>query len=137
MKKIFYLIIIALFFITKHYGQESTFSLTIKVKNLRSNDGLVGIDFFDENQAKIKGEYIPIKNNVAIITYDKLNKGKYGVRVYHDENKNDKMDFNWLKLPKEGFGYTGEQQLKPPKTEDMLFLLDKDKTVEIGMMYIL
>ncbi len=137
MEKLFQLSIIAIFITIHMYGQEPDYSLTIKITNLRSNEGLVGIDFLNENEVKVKGEYIPIKNKIATVTYNNLKKGKYAVRVYHDENKNDKMDFNWLMMPKEGFGYTGEKQFGYPKIKNMLFMLDKDKTVTVQMFYIL
>ncbi len=139
MKKLFCLITIFLFIINHILGQETTYSLTIKIINLRSDKGLVGIIFFDENEVKIKGEYRPIKNNVATITYDKLKKGKYGIRVYHDENKNDKMDFNWFRMPKEGFGFSGSTNgsVGFPDIHDMLFSLNNDKQITIKMMYIL
>lgn len=137
MKKLMFLNLILSIFTISLLSQETTYSLTIQVNNLRDDNGLVGIDFFDENGTTIKGEYIPIKNNIATVTYNDLKKGNYGVRVYHDENKNDKMDFNWIKLPKEGFGYTGEHKFGIPKIQDMLFTLDNNKTISVSMIYIL
>lgn len=121
------------------YGQTGNSELTIIIKNLRSNDGLVGVQLLDENGKEIKGMYVSIKKNIAETKLSNLPKAKYAVRVYHDENQNDKMDLNWFRIPKEGFGFSGSANgnLGSPDIQDMLISLDKDKQITINIIYIL
>jgi uncharacterized protein (DUF2141 family) len=41
----------------------------------------------------------------------KVAPGKYGVVVIHDENQNQKLDRNFLGIPKEGFGFANNPRV--------------------------
>lgn len=90
-----------------------TLSLTIEVKNLRSEKGVVQFALYNkddsipdedyENYYKIvKGEIV---NGSSTITFKNIPSGKYAVNILHDENKNGKIDKGFI-LPIEGIGFS-------------------------------
>lgn len=62
----------------------------------------------------------PITGDHATLTFNYLPPGRYGVAILHDENRNHKLDRNFLKIPKEGFGFANNPHvgLAAPKWED-------------------
>ena len=90
-----------------------TFSLTVDVKNLRNEKGVVQFALYNkdgsipdedfENYYKIvKGEIV---NGSSTITIENIPSGKYAVNILHDENKNGKIDKGFI-LPIEGIGFS-------------------------------
>jgi uncharacterized protein (DUF2141 family) len=90
-------------------------ALQIQVLGLRSNNGRVGCslynkaDGFPRDESKIiKHVWAPAQNNQATCSFTGLPPGTYAVAVFHDENSNGKMDYNFIGIPKEGFGFTND-----------------------------
>ena len=65
--------------------------------------------------------------------------GEYGFSVLDDYNKDGKMDYNFLGVPKEGFGFSNyfHSGIFKPKLEAFKFLLKKGKSklIEIKVKY--
>jgi len=66
------------------------------------------------------------------IRFVNLPYGDYAVAVHHDENGNDKLDANWMHIPKEPTGATNgaRGRFGPPKFDKAKFALDAD-TVQV------
>jgi uncharacterized protein (DUF2141 family) len=89
-------------------------TLRIHVDGLRNSTGVVGSIIFkspdgwpeDKNKSFRHGP-TPIAPNQrqAVVLWDNLPPGDYGVAVIHDENRNAKLDRNLIGIPKEGFGF--------------------------------
>jgi uncharacterized protein (DUF2141 family) len=47
---------------------------------------------------------VHIVNQKALFTFNDIPKGKYALFVFHDVNENNKLDKNWLGIPREGYG---------------------------------
>ena len=45
-----------------------------------------------------------VANKKAQLVFENLPAGTYAISVFHDENNNQKMDKNFLGIPKEGYG---------------------------------
>ena len=89
-------------------------SLRIHVDGLRNSTGVVGAAIFKtrdgwpENMSKTVYHWpTPIGSGAheATAVTDNLPPGDYGVVAIHDENKNHKLDRNFIEIPKEGFGF--------------------------------
>lgn len=89
-------------------------SLRIHVDGLRNSNGVVGsiifksADGWPEDKAKSFRHGptpIPSGQKQATVVWDHLAPGDYGVAVIHDENRNAKLDRNFIGIPKEGFGF--------------------------------
>jgi uncharacterized protein (DUF2141 family) len=47
---------------------------------------------------------VPVKSKTAQVFFNNVPAGTYAVFVFHDANTNNKMDKNFLGIPKEGYG---------------------------------
>ena len=106
-------------------------SLEMEINNLQSNNGPLYIRILDENENPVIVGTSPVINYSARISFDSISPGKYAIQFFHDENENQKMDFNLIGIPKEKFGSSNNVKpiLGPPKFEKMLFNLTENKKV--------
>lgn len=102
-------------------------TLVIHVTGFRNQKGVAGGTLFtspngwpEDNDKSYRHGPFPITGDHATLTFDHLPPGRYGVAVLHDENSNHKLDRNFLRVPKEGFGFANNPHvgLSTPKWED-------------------
>jgi uncharacterized protein (DUF2141 family) len=147
MKKSKTIIVILLGVLLSSFIQKNkeAYSLTVKVKDLRSKKGHVQFALYncddsipDENFKKhYKMEIGEINKNASTITFNKLPPGKYAVNILHDENKDGKIDKGWV-LPTEGIGFSNITTISPlnkPNFKKASFDLSTDKTIEVKVIY--
>ena len=122
-----------------------TLSLTIEVKNLRNEKGVVQFALYNkdgsipdedyENYYKIvKGEIV---NGASTITFKNIPSGKYAVNILHDENKNGKIDKGFI-LPIEGIGFSNFRSIgltNRPNFSKASFELKENKTINVKVIY--
>ena len=69
-----------------------------------------------------------------------LEPGTYGLSVYDDENSNQKMDYNWVHIPVEGFGFSDFylSGMSRPTFDDFKFTVKEgeSKRITIKMRYL-
>ena len=136
------LIILNLIFLNVIFSQEETtkfyitefrgdISLEMVIKYLESNKGTIYIRILDENENPVIVGTSPVINYSSEISFDSIFPGKYAIQFFHDENENQKMDFNLIGIPKEKFGSSNDVKpiLGPPKFEKMLFEIYQDKKI--------
>jgi len=116
------------FYITELRGD---ISLEMEINNLQSNNGPLYIRILDENENPVIVGTSLVFNYSSRISFDSIFPGKYAIQFFHDENENQKMDFNLIGIPKEKFGSSNDVKrvLGPPKFEKMLFNLTEDKKI--------
>ena len=120
------LILYILPFITCYNG-----ILTVTIQQFKNSNGQVCVALYNKDDAfpKVPDRAVklidaPIQNNKAVIIFESLPPGEYAVSVYHDENKNGKMDTNFFGIPKEGVGASNDARghFGPPHYKDAKFL---------------
>ncbi|MGA8088188.1 MAG: DUF2141 domain-containing protein [Terracidiphilus sp.] len=93
---------------------EAGCTLRIHVDGLRNSTGVVGAAIFksasgwpEDMEKAFRHWPTPIAAGArqATAVTDNLPQGDYGVVAIHDENKNHKLDRNFIGIPKEGFGF--------------------------------
>ncbi|MCX8018865.1 MAG: DUF2141 domain-containing protein [Chitinophagaceae bacterium] len=104
--------IMILCFLFSGKAWSQTFKLVIEVTDFRSDKGMMGYQVFTKEKKPVAGGFIAIKNKTAKVTLDSLLPGEYGVRVFHDENNNQKLDVNVLKIPKRWWVFRIMQRVK-------------------------
>jgi uncharacterized protein (DUF2141 family) len=89
-------------------------TLRIHVDGLRNSNGVVGSIIFNspagwpEDKGKsFRHGPTPIApgERQATVVWEHLPPGDYGVAAIHDENRNAKLDRNFIGIPREGFGF--------------------------------
>ncbi len=136
------LIILNFIFLNQCYSQNETskyyitdirgdISLQMEINNLQSNNGIIYIRILDENENPVIVGTSSVIYQSAKISFDSISAGKYAIQFFHDENENQKMDFNLIGIPKEKFGSSNDVKpvLGPPKFEKMLFEIYEDKKI--------
>ena len=136
------LIILNLLFLNAIFSQEETskyyitdlrgnISLEMEINNLKSNKGPLYIRILDENENPVIVGTSSVINYSSKISFDSISPGKYAIQFFHDENENQKMDFNLIGIPKEKFGSSNDVKpiLGPPKFEKMLFEIYEHKKI--------
>ena len=130
----------------------STFSsysqnVELTIKGIRSSKGtlLLGV-FKDEESFKEEKPFRQIriaKKDVkkgVLVTQIYLEEGTYGLSLLDDENRNNEMDYNFLRMPEEGFGFSNYYHtgFTRPKLENFHFRIfkGKPKKIEIKIRYL-
>ncbi|RYY98694.1 MAG: DUF2141 domain-containing protein [Chitinophagaceae bacterium] len=108
MKRAFYLLAALL---CGTLGAAAQSSIVARMTNIRNDKGVCRVCVFDKAEA-FKGEsgspvqcqQVAVQGGTAEATFSGLPAGNYAVFVFHDANNNNKMDKNFLGIPKEGYG---------------------------------
>jgi uncharacterized protein (DUF2141 family) len=118
--------------------------LTVHVNGLRNNQGQLAVALFasaaafPRQERALRGQMVRIVGGRARVTFRDLRPGVYAVAVLHDENTNQKMDFNFLGMPLEGYGFSNDAAalFGPPSFASAAFrLLPRPSTVSIKARY--
>src|SRR5687767_11613531 len=107
MKKIF--LLLSLLFVIAQAAAQS--KVVAQVTNFENNNGLCRACIFS-NENSFNGESgkplqcvtAGIRNKEASISFSNIPPGIYAVFLFHDTNNNNRMDKNFLGIPKEGYG---------------------------------
>lgn len=89
---------------------------------------------FEREDTVYIGKVLPIIDEQVIVVIDSLEYGEYAVRVFHDENKNEKVDTNILGIPTERYGYSNDASswFGPPSWDKAKFIFNQpDMILEI------
>jgi len=86
-------------------------------------------DVYEREDTVWIGKILPIENNQVSVVIDSLSYGEYAVRVFHDENRNGKLDTNFLGIPSEDYGYSNDASgwFGPPSWEKAKFVFNQPK----------
>ncbi len=122
-------------------------NVKLEITGIRSHEGKIKMGVY------ISSQRFEEKKDSKIITIDKsqlhqqklnysfyLEPGTYGLSVLDDENDNSKMDFNFIGMPKEGFGFSNYYHtgFMYPKFQNFSFTIHagEEKNVQIKIRYI-
>lgn len=80
---------------------------------------------------------VEIKDKTATITFENVPHGEYALWICHDEDKDGRLDSNFIGIPKEGVGVSGPPPSFIPSYSDARFTLDSDRSEhEITIKYL-
>lgn len=114
----FVLFLAAPFLFTAPVHAEETATLTIKVERVSKNRGNIRIALYDganwggTNGAPAAGAVVPAVPGETVLVLKDLKPGVYAIKTFQDENKNEKMDFDWFGIPTERFGFSNDAKPK-------------------------
>lgn len=114
---------------------DSTFTLRVNAVNTASDEGSVRVQLFDHNRTLVQQTDASIDNREAQISFTKLSAGRYAVRLYDDENNNQKLDSNFFRIPSERYGYSNNVRgwMGEPSFERQLFRVTSDTSITIKL----
>jgi uncharacterized protein (DUF2141 family) len=121
-------------------------SISVTIKDIKTPKGQILMGIYKDDASfdkeipykKVQAFKTKISNGVLLVEV-KLEPGKYGISLMDDENFNGKMDYNFIGIPKEGFGFSNYYHtgLTKPKLKVFEFevLANKIPKVEVVMKY--
>jgi uncharacterized protein (DUF2141 family) len=124
-----------------------TATLTVHVIGARNTKGKIraalfnGAEGFPNDASKAiqtQSADIDPQTSSAQIVFTNVPDGVYAVSVFHDENMNQKLDKNFVGVPKEGYGASNNPKKKmgPPSFSETEFqLIGTQQSLEIKLMY--
>ncbi len=122
-------------------------TLVIRISQLKNGNGAVLLSLYNKSagfpkdpNAAIQKAKVKIENGTASVRFDDLPFGTYAVAMLHDENNDLKMNFNFVGMPKEGYGFSNNAKgtFGPPDYDEAAFRFSEDgQKIEIRTNYFL
>lgn len=123
-------------------------NVEVSITGIRSDKGQIALGIFKDQESYQKDEafleiQFPKKEiiNGSMTVSFSLEPGIYGIALLDDENNNYLMEYNFLGMPKEGFGFSGYYHtgLSKPSFDKFSFVLARgqSKNFKIKVRYIL
>ncbi len=117
------------------------------ITGIRSEKGQIVVGVFKDNESFMKEESFLekrfVKNGISngeMRVKFSLEPGIYGLSLLDDENSDGKMEYNFVRLPKEGFGFSDYYHtgLTRPKFDSFKFSIDQSKkrTITVRIRYL-
>lgn len=117
---------------------DSTWSVIhVKILDIRNSNGAVACALFEGPEGfptkflrhATNIMMIKVRNEEANCNFVDVPAGTYALAVIHDENRNGKLDTNFLGIPKEGYGFSNDARARggAPSYEDASFIYDGHK----------
>jgi uncharacterized protein (DUF2141 family) len=137
-------IVVAIGFIGVAAAPAPTGTLTLRIDNVRNSTGVVHVDICPQAQfLKDDCPYVgdaQAHAGVTVVTVHNLPPGRYAAQIFHDENRNKKVDRALFGVPKEGVGFSNDARISlgPPKWADAVFAFNGgEQTIGLKMRYFL
>src|SRR6187431_135239 len=121
------------------FGIAQNANLTVSVTDLKNNTGTITAELYNTKDKFLKTSYkkasSDIKSNTASVIFTGIPKGEYTVLVYHDINKNGKLDKYIIGMPKEPVACSNNAKgfMGPPKYDEAKFAVTTDTKINIKM----
>ena len=133
----------SLFIVASQYSSAQTpktGKLTIKITGIRNSEGNIRVALRSDENTIVASKIVEIdpKTLTAQAVFDNLPEGTYGIAATHDENKNEKLDFNDSGVPTEGYGHSNnpEKRPGPPSFDETKFAFAAPgSNLEIALIY--
>lgn len=115
---------------------EKGISVTVSVINALSDNGTVKFAFYNEEnfmKQPVYSKSASVENGKSTVVFENVPQGIYAIICFHDENENNRMDFNENGMPKENYGLSNNKMnFGPPEFESAKFeVTEEDLTLEI------
>jgi len=121
------------------------YDLVVAVNGIKNQQGKIQISLYNKDgtipDKELKNYYktkrVKIDEEKTKVVFSNLPKGRYAVSIFHDQNNNHKIDKVFF-IPKEGVGLSNFKTVNLfnlPNFQKASFLLEKDKTVQIKLIY--
>jgi uncharacterized protein (DUF2141 family) len=116
---------------------ENTGNIYLYVDGFENNDGKLMIalanseNSYSQQGQEFRGANTQINSKKAEYVFKDIPVGVYAIKVFHDKNNNDELDFNFMHIPQEAYGFSNNARgtFGPASWEEAKFDLKSDSTV--------
>lgn len=117
----------------------TTYDLEVQVDGIPNTKGTLFIGLFNSSASfpsfgkQYKGVVVTHEGKSHVYKFKNLPKDSYALAIYHDENKNGKLDKNLVGAPTEAYGFSNNarEMFTAPSFESAKIVLDRDKKCQI------
>jgi uncharacterized protein (DUF2141 family) len=117
----------------------TTYDLEVLVEGIPNTKGTLFIGLFNSSATfpnygkQYKGVVVTHEGKSHVYKFKNLPKDTYALAIYHDENKNGKLDKNLFGAPTEAYGFSNNarETFSSPSFEAAKVVLDRDKKCQI------
>jgi uncharacterized protein (DUF2141 family) len=135
----FSLFFLVVYLIVSASSLEDGVTLEVNVNGIITKEGNVHVALFREQDSfpthgkQFKGQVIPVKSTLVTATFMNLKPGTYAIAVFHDRNKNGKLDKNIFGAPTESYGFSNNARstFSAPSFSAASFELKNDLQLKI------
>lgn len=113
--------------------------LTVNISDVNQGKGHVMVGLYSGseafNQGKTSfGSTVKADNEQEQVVFKDLPAGEYAIKIYQDENSNQKLDFNFIGIPKEGYGFSNNVgRFGRPKYQEAKFTVEEKTEIQIEL----
>ncbi len=86
---------------------EVGISVTVSAVNALSDNGTVNFAFYNEEnfmKQPIYSKSASVEKGKSTVVFENVPQGNYAIICFHDENENNRMDFDENRMPIESYG---------------------------------
>ncbi|MBE9191359.1 DUF2141 domain-containing protein [Gloeocapsopsis crepidinum LEGE 06123] len=132
-------------FIASTTVAQPSHKLTVVVDRIARPRGQVCFRLYDKEKGfprnaagVIQSGCTNAQGSSVIAEFHALQPGSYAVTVFHDENNDQKLNTNFLGIPREGFAISNNPPVKigAPKFSNASFSVEGDTTIRVNMRYL-
>lgn len=118
-------------------GLARAAQVAVKVSGIATADGQIGCslfaaaDGFPMDSRSARQLWLPASRDGATCAFDDVADGRYAISVAHDLNGNRKVDTNFVGVPTEAWGVSGNARptLRAPKWDEASFSVSGGRDV--------
>lgn len=119
------------------YGQNSQFTLSIEFETKKQQDGNIVFALYNSEATHMgktfKSKIETVENGNSKLVIKNIPSGEYSFSYFHDVNTNNKLDTNFMGIPKEPYGFSNNQKGRfgPPDFEESKITIKEDINLSI------
>ncbi len=124
------------------FTAKSQNKIVADISNFVNDKGVCRVCLFN-NTTSFNGEggkpyqclQTTVKSKTSQAVFESVPSGTYAIFVFHDTNNNNKMDKNFLGIPKEGYGASKNKLpfASAPSFNDNKFSVDNNSTIQLNI----
>lgn len=121
--------------------------LTVKIKGVANEKGTLRVSLYDnkddwakdmkseKTENAVSFQKVTPKKGTTTMVFKDVEPGTFAVTLFHDENKNEKIDKGFLGIPTEDYGFSNDATpvLSAPDFSQCQFEFKQDKTIKINI----
>lgn len=114
-------------------------TLSVRIDGIKKVEGEIEFCLFDSQEGymtdAVSCEYVPVDTENLVYSFENVSPGLYAVVVVHDLNGNRNLDTNWMRIPKEPYGFSNNPSTTfgPPDFEGARFEVTGDARITIKL----
>lgn len=115
------------------------YRVEIAIRGIEEVKGSVLVAVYNNEASFMKkhlaSKKVKVTDKEVILVFENVKPGEYAISTFHDENDNNKLDSNFVGIPKELYGFSNDAKgsFGPPSFEKAKVKIDSDKKLVITL----